>query len=83
MSTAVRQQRVRKLHPSYLALVQEWPLRPIRTAADYQAAGKVLNRLILNAARDPGEREMSKKTIRILSEHFRLNPWYFLSGMPG
>jgi HTH-type transcriptional regulator/antitoxin HigA len=57
MSTVVGQPRLRRASPSYLALVGRWPLRPIQTETDYEAAGKVLDALVVRTDLDRGERD--------------------------
>lgn len=43
MSTA---SKLRAVRDDYLQLVQSFPLRPIRSAKEYELAGRVLNRLL-------------------------------------
>ena len=62
MSTAIAKKPAppkRQPPASYLALCREWPLRPIRNLADYDAASVVLDRLAVRGEDDldAGERD--------------------------
>src|ERR1700674_3966003 len=46
MSAMTKQARGRAVGDVYLNLVRTFPLRPIRDAAEYEQAGKILNRLL-------------------------------------
>ena len=46
MSAMTKQARGRIVGDVYLKLVRTFPLRPIRDAADYEEAGRILNRLL-------------------------------------
>lgn len=51
--------RPKPLPASYVALCREWPLRPIRNLADYEAAARMLDRLVVRPEDelDAGERD--------------------------
>jgi hypothetical protein len=55
-TTAKRGARSRGAGGDYLALVREFPLRPIRDGAEYERAAAVLDRLILRKL-SPGEQD--------------------------
>lgn len=49
--------RRRVLDRSYLALLRQFPLKPIKYERDYEAAGRVLDDLVLRPTLDRGERD--------------------------
>jgi len=60
MTVAIGKSRSRRrssLHPSYAKLLREWPLRAIKSESDYETAGKVLDRLVVQRHLDPGQRD--------------------------
>src|SRR5690349_170410 len=62
MSTATihrKRKRPSAPSPSYLKLIQEFPLRPIRDEADYDAASKLIDRLAVRGEDDldPGDQD--------------------------
>jgi HTH-type transcriptional regulator / antitoxin HigA len=61
MSNAIAKKKTADRHPSdsYLRLIREFPLRPIRNDADYDAAEKMLHRLVLRDEKslDAGEED--------------------------
>jgi HTH-type transcriptional regulator/antitoxin HigA len=66
--------------PSYLALLRSFPLRPLRSKSDYDAAAEVLDRLVVRdeSSLDDGEKDYLE-TLELLIEryderHFQLRP---------
>lgn len=57
----------------YFELVRTFPLRPIRNAAEYQAAGVVLNRLLGRASGKltPGERDYVDALVLLAKDYDR------------
>jgi HTH-type transcriptional regulator/antitoxin HigA len=55
MSTVSQRGAGRQLHRSYVALLKRWPLRPIENQSDYEAAGAILDELVLRSDLDEGE----------------------------
>src|ERR1700735_2031071 len=68
MSTAISKNR--RSMDSFMGLVQEFPLRPIRSQSDYTAASAMLDRLVLRDDRlDAGEADYLE-TLELLIEAY-------------
>jgi hypothetical protein len=59
MSTITRRSGNARAADSYLGLIQEQPLRAIRTRTDYRAASNMIDRLAERDDLDKGERSKS------------------------
>ena len=57
MSTITKSPRRNKTADTYLALVQEQPLRAVRTRRDYDAASMMIDRLAVRDDLDEGEQQ--------------------------
>lgn len=55
--TAARPEGKSARRDDYLALVQRLPLRPLRTFAEYEAAAKLLDTMVLRADLSDGEKD--------------------------
>jgi HTH-type transcriptional regulator/antitoxin HigA len=73
MSRAISRSRFVADH--YLRLVREFPLRPIRTKADYRLAQKVMERLAVRdeGTLDPGEQDYLDMLSLAIEEYDRLH----------
>jgi HTH-type transcriptional regulator/antitoxin HigA len=56
-ATAARPERKFARRDDYLALVQRLPLRPLRTVAEYNAAAKLLDTMVLRQDLSDGEKD--------------------------
>jgi antitoxin component HigA of HigAB toxin-antitoxin module len=72
MSTIAKNLRRNRTADSYLRLVQEQPLRAIRTGADYDAASKMIDRLAVRDNLDEGEQQYLD-AIEVLIEAYENN----------
>ena len=72
MSITTKNSRSGRTTDSYLALVQEQPLRAIRTRKDYDAASKMIDRLAVRDDLDDGEQQYLD-AIEVLIEAYENN----------
>lgn len=63
----------RAVADDYMKLVRAFPLRPIRSADEYELAGKVLNRLLgrPDGKLTPGERDYLDALVLLVQDHDR------------
>jgi HTH-type transcriptional regulator / antitoxin HigA len=64
----------------YLALVQRLPLRPLRTAAGYEAAAKLLDTMVLRADLSDGEKDYVEALSVFIEDFDRRNNVFDTSG---